>query len=149
MAFEAIAGGAAGAVALTLVHEAARRVVPQAPRVDVLGKRAVAAGLRTAGVQPPAEPGLHALTLAGDLVSNSMYYSLVGLGNPDGAVARGGLLGLGAGLGAVFLPGLLGLGTAPTRRTPETAVMTTAWYALGGLVAGGVYRRLRGRGQAG
>lgn len=144
MALEAVAAGAAGAAALTLVHETVRRVRDDAPRMDVLGERAIAGGLRAAGVEPPAEPRLHQAALAGDLVSNTAYYALVGLGGPEGAVARGALLGLAAGVGAVYLPGPLGLGMAPSRRTPQTAAMTVAWYTLGGLAAGAVYRALRG-----
>lgn len=143
MAVEALAGGAAGAAVLTLIHETARRAVPDAPRMDVLGKRALAAGARAVGAEPPSGARLHAAALAGDLAANAAYYALVGLGGPGGAVARGGLLGLAAGLGAVLLPGPLGLGTAPSRRTPQTAAMTVAWYTLGGLVAGAVYRQLR------
>ena len=139
MAINALAGGAAGALALTLVHETVRRIHPDAPRMDVLGRRAIAAGVRAVGSEPPSGDTLQAASLAGDLVSNTANYSLVGLGGPDGAIARGGLLGLAAGLGAVFLPGPLGLGTGPSRRTPQTAAMAVAWYTLGGLVAGAVY----------
>ena len=139
----AVTAGAAGAVALTLVHEGVRRVADDAPRMDVLGERALAAGLRAAGAEPPPEPQLHRLALAGDLASNTAYYSLVGLsGGPEGAVARGLLLGVVAGVGAVYLPGPLGLGEAPSRRTPQTAAMTVAWYTLGGLVAGLAYSAL-------
>lgn len=145
MAFEALTGGAAGAAVLTLVHETARRTVPDAPRMDVLGERAIAAGWRAAGAVPPPRRQLHDLALAGDLASNAAYYSLIGLGSAEGAVARGALLGLAAGIGAVVLPGPLGLGTQPSRRTPQTAAMTVAWYTLGGLVAGAVYRGLHGR----
>lgn len=77
-------------------------------------------------------------------MSNTAYYALVGLGGPDGAVGRGAALGFLAGLGAVFLPGPLGLGSAPSRRTPQTAAMTVAWYTLGGLVAGAAYRAIGG-----
>lgn len=70
------------------------------------------------------------------------YFTLVAAGGRKGAVTRGAVLGLAAGLGAVFLPGPLGLGTAPSRRTPATAVMTAAWYSLGELVAGAVYAAL-------
>src|SRR5690242_12815108 len=76
MAVAELAGGAAGAVALTLVHEAARRTLPDAPRMDVLGERAIAAGVRAAGGEPPPEPQLHRAALAGDLVANTAYYSL-------------------------------------------------------------------------
>ena len=145
MPFEALTGGAAGALALTLVHEAARKSIPDAPRMDVLGERALARGLRAVGADPPPEPHLHTAALAGDLASNTVYYSLVGVGGPDGAVARGALLGLAAGAGAVLLPGPLGLGTGPSRRTPQTAAMTVTWYTLGGLVAGAVYCLLRER----
>lgn len=144
---DALTAGAAGAVALTLVHESVRRVRDDAPRMDVLGERAIAAGLRAAGTEPPPEPQLHQLALGGDLVSNTAYYALVGLGGPDGAVVRGAALGLAAGLGAVYLPGPLGLGERPSRRTPQTAAMTVAWYALGGLVAGAAYRALGARGR--
>jgi hypothetical protein len=142
---EAIASGAAGAVALTLAHETARHALADAPRMDVLGKRALAAGFRAADVAPPDEPAMHAVALGGDLASNSAYYALVGLGGADGAVARGTLLGLAAGLGAVFLPGPLGLGTAPSRRTPQTALMTVGLYTLGGLVAGVAFAALADR----
>jgi hypothetical protein len=149
MAIEALAGGAAGAAVLTLVHQTARRVVPDAPRMDVLGRRALAAGVRAAGAEPPSGAQLQAAALAGDLVANTAYYSLVGVGGAGGALARGGLLGLAAGLGAVFLPGPLGLGTRPSRRTPQTAAMTVAWYTLGGLVAGAVYGLLQKDGKDG
>ena len=142
MVLESLTAGAAGAAALTLVHEGVRRVCEDAPRMDVLGERAIARGLRAAGAERPSQPRLHEAALAGDLVSNTAYYALVGAGGPDGAVTRGALLGLAAGLGAVSLPGPLGLGTAPSRRTPQTAAMTVAWYTLGGLVAGAVYRGL-------
>ena len=135
----ALASGAAGAAALTCVHESARRALTDAPRADVLGERAIAAGVRAADAEPLSRAQLHGAALGGDLVANTAYYALVGLGGSDGAVARGVLLGAAAGLGAVFLPGPLGLGTAPTRRTPQTAAMTVAWYAFGGLVAGVVY----------
>lgn len=142
MLTEALTAGTAGAVALTLLHESARQVVDEAPRMDLLGMRAIASGLETAGAEVPSERPLRGLALAGDLVSNAAYYALVGTGRPEGAMTRGALLGLAAGVGAVVLPGPLGLGTAPSRRTPQTAIMTVAWYTFGGLVAGVVYREL-------
>src|SRR5687768_11441271 len=109
MAFEALTGGAAGALALTLVHEAARKSIPDAPRMDVLGERAISAGLRAAGADPLPRQQLHDAALAGDLAANAAYYSLVGMGKAEGAVVRGAVLGIAAGIGAVFLPGPLGL----------------------------------------
>lgn len=136
--------GLAGALAVTVVHETARRVVPRAPRMDTLGRRALARGMEAVGVEPPPRDQLQALALAGDLVSNGlMYAAAVGSGPPGTAYLRGGLVGAAAGLGALALPPVLGIGPSPGELAPETRVMTVAWYTLGGLVAAGVHRRLR------
>lgn len=136
----AIGAGLAGAVALTLVHESARRFIPHAPRVDVIGVRALSRPMRAAGYEPPHYNSLHNAALAGELVSNSAYYSLIGAGDASHALRRGAILGLLAGLGAAFLPPLMGLGHQPHRRTPFTQMLTVAWYFLGGLAAAGAYR---------
>ncbi|HEX8456265.1 MAG TPA: hypothetical protein VF656_03005 [Pyrinomonadaceae bacterium] len=144
----AVGSGLAGACALTLIHESARRIWPRAPRMDVLGMRAIAKSLqRGAGQEPPPADELHTLALAGDIVANSLYYSLVGVGRPRGAVARGALLGLAAGVGAVLLPEPLGLGNEPSARTTETKAMTIGWYLAGGLAAALAYRLLTGDGE--
>src|SRR4051794_1852428 len=113
----ALGSGLAGSCALTLAHRLLQGVTDRAPRMDVLGMRAIARGFRAVGAEPPGEGALHPMSLAGDLVSNSCYYSMVGIGDPDGACARGALLGLAAGIGAVTLPGPLGLGSNPSART--------------------------------
>jgi hypothetical protein len=116
--------------------------------MDVLGMRAIAKSLqRGAGQEPPPADELHTLALAGDIVANSLYYSLVGVGRPRGAVARGALLGLAAGVGAVLLPEPLGLGNEPSARTTETKAMTIGWYLAGGLAAALAYRLLTGDGE--
>jgi len=137
---KALGSGLVGAVALTLIHETARRVAPEtAPRVDVLGMRAIAKAARAVDAEPPVP--LHEAALVGDIVSNSLYYSLVGAGQRADALRNGALLGLAAGLGAVFLPGPLGLGRQPTD-TPTTQALTVAWYLAGGLAAGAAYAAL-------
>ena len=137
---KALGSGLVGAVALTLIHETARRVAPEtAPRMDVLGMRAIQKAVRAVDAEPPVP--LHEAALVGDLVSNSFYYSLVGAGPRKDAVRNGALLGLAAGLGAVFLPGPLGLGRQPTD-TPTTQALTVAWYLAGGLAAGAAYAAL-------
>ena len=138
----ALGSGLVGAVALNVLHETARQFIPEAPRVDVLGKRAIAAAFKAAGHEPPPDDELYALALAGDVASNSLYYSLVGMGERRSALLRGALLGFGAGVGAVVLPGKLGLGSAPSARTPATQAMTIAWYTIGGLAAGAAYGML-------
>jgi hypothetical protein len=137
----ALVSGAVGAATLTLVHEVARRMTPSAPRVDILGMRALARTFRLLGQSPPPRKRLFRETLAGDLVSNAAYYSVIGLGDPQKAWRRGIMLGLGAGVGAVVLPKPLGLGTQPQARTPLTALLTVVWYLVGGLAAAAVARR--------
>lgn len=144
----AVGSGIAGAIALNLLHESARQVVPHAPRVDRLGKRAVANSFRLAGIEPPRGRSLYATALAGDLISNGAYFAAVGLAGPERAIACGALVGLAAGVGAVALPGPMGFGTDATARRRETAAMTVAWYTVGGLVAGVVYRMLHGKSRA-
>ena len=132
-----IIGGAAGATALTAVHQSARRWVDHPPRVDVVGRRAIAKPLRALGIDPPLGDRLHYTALAGDLISNSLYYALLGLSEPRNRWRNAWLLGLAAGVGAVALPPVLGLGSRPTARTTKTAALTIAYYTLGALVAAG------------
>ncbi len=132
---EALVSGAAGAAFLTGLHETARHVVPHAPRVDVLGMRAIAMALRTVDQTPPPHDTLYWLAMVGDLVSNSLYYSLVGFGQPQRIWRRGVVLGAAAGLGAVALPRPIGLGRQPNQHTPVTQIMAFMWYLLGGIAA--------------
>ena len=139
---KAVASGAAGAVALNLVHETARQLVPEAPRVQRVAMRAIARPLRLVGRKPPDERTRYGMAMAGDLVGNTLYYSLVGLGGSRHQWARGAALGLVGGLMAVALPGPLGLGSGPVARSPARQAMTVGWYIIGGLAAAAAYRSL-------
>ena len=142
--FRSLAAGLAGALALNAIHETVRRLRPgDAPRMDILGMRALARSYRAAGTVPPNPEKLHEQTLIADIVSNALYFALAGVGK--GAPRRGLLLGLAAGVGGVMLPGPLGLGEAPSNRTPQTQAMTVAWYTIGGLAAGVAGSLLRER----
>jgi hypothetical protein len=134
--------GLAGAVTVTLLNETVRRLLPHAPRIEIIGERALSQSLHTLDVTPPRGAALYRWTLLGDLLSNSIYFGLVALGQPEGAVKRGGALGLAAGVGAVVLPGPLGLGQQPGARPPVTPLLTAAWYLAGGLAAAAVARKL-------
>lgn len=144
-ALQALASGFVGACALTLVHQAARKVTDKAPRADILGMRALAKWIRKVNGQSPPDDQLYKLALAGDLAANSLYYSLVNVGNEERTWLRGSLLGLGAGLGALALPGPMGLGSRPTNRTGATQAMTVVWYLLGGLAAAAAAQALARR----
>ena len=136
---KALGSGFIGALAVTAANQLGKRFLPQAPRLDVLGMRFASQAMRKAHVKEPPRPWLFAISLIGDLVSNSMFYGLVGAGRAKTAWLRGSLLGLLAGLGAVFLPGPIGLGNKPTNRTSGTSIFTVCWYLLGGLLAALAY----------
>lgn len=135
-----VAGGLAGAATVTLLNEGVRQMVRHAPRMEVIGERALVGVIRAAGARPPQGKALYRWTMAADLVSNALYYSLVAVASPQGVWKRGSALGLAAGLGAVFLPRPMGLGDQPGERRPFTQVLTAAWYLAGGLAAATVYR---------
>jgi hypothetical protein len=140
----AVVSGAAGAVALTAIHQLASRYVEDAPRMDVVGMRAIARGLLEMGIEPPAGERLYQTTLAGDLVSNTLYYSAVCCGG-RAALETGTGLGLAAGVGALVLPPVMGLGAPPHSDSWANRIMTVAWYTLGGVVAGATWRALSRR----
>ena len=130
-----ILGGLAGACALTLINQSVARFDKKAPRLDLWGMNAAAKVFNKAGVLPSVVTSLFPMSIAGDLVSNSLYYSLAATNSRGGTLAKGLLLGVGAGLGAVTLPNSLGLNSAPTNLTQRTKLMTIAYYAIGGLIA--------------
>ncbi|HEX8298771.1 MAG TPA: hypothetical protein VF594_06380, partial [Rubricoccaceae bacterium] len=112
----ALLAGFTGAAVLTAVHQTARLVTADAPRMDVLGMRALARVFRAANTAPPPHDTLYAQTFAGDIAANTLYYALVGAA-PGHEWTLGLGLGLAAGVGAVVLPSHLGLGAAPSART--------------------------------
>ena len=126
-------GGLAGAVALTLLNETVKKFNPAAPRLDLLGENAVAKLMKGNGPVPQIVQKY--FPLAGDLMSNSLFYGMARGNNSSNTFLRGALLGLSAGVGAVVLPKQLGLSEGPTNRTTETKLMTIGWYVVGGLVA--------------
>lgn len=131
----AIAGGVAGATVLTLLHETVRRVNKDAPRMDLLGMEAVSKSLQSVNIAVPEEDDLFKITMAGDMISNSLYYSLAAIGDEKKVILRGALLGLAAGFGAVYLPKPLGLNESTATRTSQTKLMTVGLYLAGGLAA--------------
>ena len=140
-----LAGGFAGACALTALHEILRKKDADAPRMDLLGMNALAVLIRKAGGEPPEGNKLFGITMAGDVASNAFYYSIAGKGDPDKVWSRGLLLGLAAGAGAVLLPKPLGLNEQPSNRTVKTKLMTVALYTTGGLVAAAAISLLQHR----
>ena len=100
-------GGLAGAVALTLMNEGVRKVDKNAPRLDLLGQNALAKLLKGSTVLPQTVSKV--FPLAGDLVTNSLFFAMAQGSGKGNTYLRGALLGLSAGIGAIALPKQLGL----------------------------------------
>jgi hypothetical protein len=136
-------GGFAGAVALNILHEAVKRLDHDAPRIDLVGEEAIAKGMKVAGLEPPTGDSLFTAALAGDLISNALYYSTIGAGNKENLLLRGAAIGLGAGIGALTLTEPMGLSDAPITKTDKTKALTVAWYVFGGVITGLTIKLLR------
>lgn len=142
---KALASGAVGAGVLTLIHESARRSVPRAPRMDVVGMRAIDRVMAWMNVALLNRPGLRRAAFAGDLVGNTLYYSAVVGRTPRDTWRRGLMLGAVAGVGALALPERIGLGTPPDSASRSNQLMTIAWYVIGGLAAAAAANAFRNR----
>ena len=138
----ALLAGAAGATALTLVHEGTRQIVSTAPRVDIIGRKLVSYAFYQTGNAAPDKEKHYAIAMMGDLVSNALYYSLVGWGRSSSALTKGLWLGVGGGVAAVVAPQYLDLPEEPVSRESSTTLMTIGWYTLGGVVTGWVAQRI-------
>jgi hypothetical protein len=110
--------------------------------MDRLGMQAMAKGFKKAGKNVPNEDALYTITMAGDLISNALYYSAAGIGSEKNIWVRSSLLGLAAGLGAVLLPEPLGLKSKYSNRTLTTQLMTVGLYVTGALVTTAVIKAL-------
>ena len=135
----ALAGGLAGAIAMTLVHETLRKIDKDAPRLDLLGMEALEKEMEAVNVEPPSANKLFMGAMTGDIAGNSLYYSLAGLGKGETDL-KGVALGVAAGLGAIYLPSKLGLSSSHSTRTDKTKALTTLYYAIGGFVASQVMK---------
>ncbi|MCW3073684.1 MAG: hypothetical protein JWP69_753 [Flaviaesturariibacter sp.] len=133
---DALLGGLAGATVLTLVHEVTRKLIPDAPRMDLLGMQAISKLLKNTGQDVPKEDALFGIAMAGDVASNALYYSIAGISSHKNVVYKSIALGFTAGIGAITLPKTLGLSEAPSKRTTTTVILTVALYTFGGLAAG-------------
>ena len=135
-----LASGIAGALALTAIHEVGRRRIASAPRMDEVAMRLLRKVLPGEHRDPKR---LHQLALAGDLLSNSVYYSVIAAPTRKATWTRAGVLGTAAGLCALFLPKRLGLGAPQNSHRRANQVMTVGWYLAGALATAFVATRVR------
>lgn len=136
-------GGLAGAVTLNFLHETYKRLDSKAPRVDLVGEEALSKTMEHLDYEAPAGNSLFTVTLIADVISNALYYSLIGVGNKKNIMRRAAVLGTMAGIGAVVLTKPLGLSDAPVTRSSRTKALTVILYLTGALTAGFTIRALK------
>lgn len=137
-----LVAGLGGAVALNLLHESLKRKDKDMPRVDLLGEEALQKGLEYFGTEIKDDSTLYKATLAGDIVSNAMYYSMIGKGGATNVFPRALAVGLAAGVGAVTLPEPMGLDDKPVTRSNKTKALTVGYYIAGALVTAAIIKAL-------
>jgi hypothetical protein len=139
---KSLISGLAGATVTTLTHEVLKKVDPKAPRMDLLGMQALS---KILGNVNWSRTKLFYMAMAGDLVANSLYYSLSGAGSERTVWLRSTALGLAAGIGAVLLPQPLGLNERYSSRTLHTKIATVGLYVTGALVTTAILKLLSRR----
>ena len=134
----ALAGGLAGTITVASLHEAMRRISPNAPRMDQLDIDLLRKGLNIMNKKVPEETELQRWAVGGELLCDTAYFSLAAAGGKKRAWLCGALLGLAAGISAVVLPKSLGLPEESSNKTLGTKIMTIGLYLIGGLAAAAV-----------
>ena len=132
----ALLAGLGGAIALNVIHEVVRKNFSNVPEVNEVGEEAVDKIAKKTDINLD-EKELYATTLAGDVISNALYYAGTATNNLS---ALSGVL---AGVGAVELPKYLGLDDKPVKATPQKQILTVAFYTLGGLATSIIYNKLK------
>ncbi|MGK7390716.1 MAG: hypothetical protein ACNS60_10200 [Candidatus Cyclobacteriaceae bacterium M2_1C_046] len=124
--------GLAGSTALTGVHQALKDR-KNTPRVDLLGEQVL---LKLKGDRKAEHDNkkLYYGTLAGDLISNTIYYGVIAKSKRP--ILTGALMGAAAGVMTVFSPQLFGLNKRYVQTSDTKKALTVGYYLLGGLAAG-------------
>ena len=131
-----IIAGFAGAAAMNILHESLKYKSNKTPRIDLLGEQALNKGLGFFGEHIDDEKALYKATLISDLISNTVYYSLIGSGKQKFIWAKVFFFGLSAGIGAITLPKPMGLDPEPVTSNDSRKALTIGYYLFGAIVTG-------------
>lgn len=136
MMVKKIIAGFGGALALNILHEVIRKNFTNVPHINEVGEEALLKMTEGTDLKIRDENSLYAFTLAGDVVSNGLYYSAT-------ATNHNLISGLAAGVGAVFLPKQMGLDEQPVAGSDQKKLMTVAYYVFGALVTKLIYDKIK------
>jgi hypothetical protein len=129
-----LGNGLIGAGILTLAHLFLKHIAANPPKMDVLGKHGMEKLLGTAGISITQDQ-LFNVTLIGDFLTNTIYFSQVRDKTGLLALARGFTCGCIAGAGAVALSAKSGMDGDVSHKTMRTTVVTISLYGLAGLAS--------------
>lgn len=138
--------GLGGAIVLNLLHESLKKKKMDTPRIDLVGEEALQKTLGYFGSKIENKDTLYKATLAGDLISNATYYSMIG-NSPDNIWGKAISLGLVAGIGAVVVPKEIGLDETPVAKNNQVKAMTVGYYLVGALATAAILTALKSKKQ--
>jgi hypothetical protein len=135
--FAVLGAGLAGAASLSILNELSRRLDPKAPRLELIGERALSAGMRRLGARRPHRAKLRKLAVLSDMLANSIVYGALFAGRSR-PWQRGTLGGLLAGASALALAPASGI-KRPLQAAPAATQLALARYLGAGLAASALY----------
>ena len=130
--------GLGGAIALNILHKIVKDNFRDVPNFDQVEEQAIDKSLGKVNLQVKDHDKLYNATVAGDIVTNALYYTFT-------PFKMNSVIGALGGLGAMVLPKKLGLDNRPIAGTDRKKMITVGYYIFGALVAGGIYRALTSR----
>ena len=135
--YKKILAGLGGALALNILHETVRNNFSNVPEVNKVGEEALNKALETVDMKITNNDQLYAATLAGDVVSNAVYYATTATSGFNIAS------GISAGIGAVVLPKKMGLDDMPVAETTQKKLLTVGYYLFGAVVTKLIYDKIK------
>lgn len=128
--------GLGGALALNLLHEVIRKNCDNVPHINELGEEALQKATENTPFEISDPDKLYAATLAGDIVSNAVYYGMT-------ATNHNFTSGIAAGIGAIALPSKMGLDESPVAENNKKKIMTVGYYLFGAIVTKLIYDKIK------
>lgn len=128
--------GLGGAIALNILHEVVRKNFDDVPHINEVGEEALQKALDSTPLEISDPDKLYAATLAGDVISNAMYYATT-------ATRHDFTSGLAAGISAIMLPEKMGLNDEPVAENNKKKIMTIAYYIFGAAVTKLIYNKIK------
>ena len=135
--YKKILAGLGCAIALNIVHEIIRKNFHNVPEVNKVGEEALNKALTTIDMKITDKDQLYGATLAGDVLSNGIYYAATATTGFDM------VSGVAAGLGAVLLPKKMGLDDSPVAESNQKKIMTVGYYLFGAVVTKLIYDKIK------